>query len=336
MPFLISDFFLGVCNFNGKDGCLKCTIQGEYSYVSHTVVFPRVGCPKRNDQDFRAKKYGQHHKIDSPLLELPVDMVEDFVVGDSLHLLDLGIMKRLLQSAWRDGMFGKHTKWTGQDIANVSSFLLSCKMPKEIHRAVRSVDNLAFWKGTEYRTFLYYLSFIILRYVLSSDAYQHFLCFFCGITICSSETYFHFLDLADSLLKGFIEYFRDIYGVDYMTSNVHNLSHVVDEVRKFGKLQDTSSYPFENRLYTLKKMVRHGNKPLAQVARRIVEKNNVELINLDTTNVTYPFVKSNGTMAVLHLKKFILCPRTQDKWFLDTENHIVELLRVVNKNNYLW
>lgn len=34
----------GVCNFNGKHGCNKCTIIGEYSHVSHTVIFPELDC----------------------------------------------------------------------------------------------------------------------------------------------------------------------------------------------------------------------------------------------------------------------------------------------------
>lgn len=57
-------------------------MKGEYSHTTRTVVFPKINCPKRNDEDFRAKKYGGHHKADSPLLELPIDMVEQFVVAD--------------------------------------------------------------------------------------------------------------------------------------------------------------------------------------------------------------------------------------------------------------
>lgn len=55
-------FFTGVTNFNGNHGCLKCTVIGEYSHKSNTVTFPKFDCPKRNDEDFRAKKYEEHHK----------------------------------------------------------------------------------------------------------------------------------------------------------------------------------------------------------------------------------------------------------------------------------
>lgn len=75
------------------------------------MIFSNTGCPKRTNDDFRLKRYGNHHKTDTPLLNLPIDMVEDFPVSDSLHLIDLGVMKRLL-IGWRDGNFGKLlTKW---------------------------------------------------------------------------------------------------------------------------------------------------------------------------------------------------------------------------------
>ena len=54
-------------------------------HVSNTVIFPRFGCPKEMMKIFERKKYGLHHKVDSPLLELPIDMIDDFVVGDALH-----------------------------------------------------------------------------------------------------------------------------------------------------------------------------------------------------------------------------------------------------------
>lgn len=101
--------------------------------------FPNSGCEKRTNERFRLKQYGSHHKRDSPLLELPIDMIEDFPVGDSLHLIDLGIMKKCLVG-WRDGSFGTYkTKWCARDTQMVTEFLLACKMPSEIHRAVRGL-----------------------------------------------------------------------------------------------------------------------------------------------------------------------------------------------------
>ncbi|XP_062537702.1 uncharacterized protein LOC134206033 [Armigeres subalbatus] len=88
-------FVKGVANFNAKNGCLKCTINGEYSHISRTVVFPSLHCSLRTDELFRQKAYGNHHSSqDTPLLRIPgLDMIQDFVVADPLHLLELGVMK---------------------------------------------------------------------------------------------------------------------------------------------------------------------------------------------------------------------------------------------------
>lgn len=121
--------------------------------MSHCNYYPRRLCEKRTDFGFRNKAYGHHHKIGTHLLQLPVDMIEDFPIGDSLHLLDLGIMKRLM-IGWRDGNFGNYkTKWRARDSVEISNYLLQSKMPCEIHRAVRGLNVLAHWKGLEFRTF---------------------------------------------------------------------------------------------------------------------------------------------------------------------------------------
>lgn len=54
------------------------------------MSFARINCPLRTDQSFRNKCDSDHHKEDTPLLHLPIDIVQDIIVSDSLHLIDLG------------------------------------------------------------------------------------------------------------------------------------------------------------------------------------------------------------------------------------------------------
>lgn len=42
------------------------------------------------------------------------------------------------------------------------------------------------------------------------------------------------LHLAETLFEHYTEYYGGLYGEDYITSNVHNLYHLVDEVKKLG------------------------------------------------------------------------------------------------------
>ena len=68
--------------------------------------------------------------------------------GDSLHLLHLGAMKRLL-FGWRDRTLRlSETKWPVRTTNDVSAYLLQCKMPAEFQRVVRGLDYLSHWKGT--------------------------------------------------------------------------------------------------------------------------------------------------------------------------------------------
>lgn len=56
------------------------------------------------------------------------------------------------------------------------------------------------------------------------------------------------------------------------TFNVHNLIHLRDEVKCFKATLDSfSSFPFESYICTIKKMLRKGETPLQQIARRIHE-----------------------------------------------------------------
>lgn len=52
-----------------------------------------------------------------------MDIIKDFVVADSLHLLELGVMKRCL-TAWKDGNFGFESKFSARDIEKLSIFLV--------------------------------------------------------------------------------------------------------------------------------------------------------------------------------------------------------------------
>lgn len=151
-------------------------------------------------------------------------------------------------------------------------------MPVEFQRKVRSLEDLSHWKGTEYRMFLHYIGIVALKNHLLQEAYTHFLILFSAVTICSSNMYIHFLDLARTMFNTYIEIFKSLYGVEYISSNVHNLCHLVDEVELYGALQTFSSYPFETFLGKIKRSLRNGNKPLEQAARRIIESNGTPTI----------------------------------------------------------
>lgn len=245
----------------------------KHSYVSGTVVFTDSNANARTNESFRAKTEPEHHKGETPLTDLPIDMVLDVPVGDELHLLHLGLMTFFL-NGWKTGAFGMRTKWSSLNEREISEYLVSCNefKPSEIHRQMRPLSEMPRWKATEYRTFLLYTSLTVLKKFLPDKHFKHYLLFFCSIVILGSEYHCDkLIDTADEMIKTFLNLFKSIYGIHHFTMNLHNLSHLVDEVRRFGVLGKFNAYSFENKLQVIKRLVRSGNLPLNQIAKRILE-----------------------------------------------------------------
>lgn len=292
------------------------------------MTYPDINAPLRNDKDFRSRIYEGHHKHDS-ILETIVglDMINDFPIGDALHLLDLGITKRFL-NGWKCGSLNNHdAKWSASQTESVSKYLQSCKLPREIKRPVRSLDQLSRWKGTEYRTFLLYLSPIITaKYFEKSEITEHFLNFFCAVQICSryDQTTENYL-IARDLIKDFLHGTQILYGAQMFCSNMHNLSHLVDDVERFGPLDSFDAYPFESKLYYLKRLIRSGNMPLSQVANRICEiQSNVSSKKFKKIKKTTPTCKKKCTGVIDDDLSFIDLTNSNLYSFIDLENFCLD------------
>lgn len=87
----------------------------------------------------------------------------------------------------------------------------------------------------------------------------------------------------------------------------------------------------------IKSLLRQGNKPLEQVAKRLTERSYVEA-EIQDKKPNYPFVKEkrnkNGKTMILHLDTYVLSPEAKDKWFLTNENQIIETTEICNDDNF--
>lgn len=164
-------------------------------------------------------------------------------------------------------------KWSKEDISNINCVLIGFNKhkPKEIHRAVRGLKDIHFWKGTEFRSFLLYYGIVALKKFLPEDVYRHFLMLNCAARICYTDAYKIYLHIAKDWFNQYVEEYINIYGSGSIGSNLHNLNHVCDEVERYGCLMSISTYPFENKLQFLKSKVKQPNLVLQQITRRLVE-----------------------------------------------------------------
>lgn len=262
-------FILGIKGHNGYSSCTKCITEG--SYINGKMCFPEMNAQLRTDADFRSRKDENYHIGHSALLEIPnFDLVHG-VPLDYMHLVCLGVTRKLLYM-W---LFGElKVRLRHRKVESISWQLenvLTLYMPSEFARKPRSLAFVKLWKATEFRNLLLYTGPIAFKSFLQKDLYDHFIVLHVAIRILCSSSLRNFIDYAHDLLQHFVSSFKLLYGTHNVSHNVHGLNHIVQDVRKLGTLDCFSAFKFENYLQTFKKLLKKHDKPLEQIVRRYME-----------------------------------------------------------------
>ena len=158
-------------------------------------------------------------------------------------------------------------------------------IPSDFARKPRSVTEVMRWKATEFRQFLLYSGPVVLREILSENLYHHFMLLSVGIRILACpQLASRFCDYANELLVLFVTEAGKLYGKEIYVYNVHCLIHLANDVKNLGPLDEFSSFPFENKLGQLKKMIRKPQFPIQQIVYRLAEKQQVKSVICDQAN----------------------------------------------------
>lgn len=100
--------------------------------------------------------------------------------------------------------------------------------------------------------------------------------------------------IAQFYLERFVLAAQHIYGYSSQSMNMHLLSHLVDDTRRFRRpLDEISAFPCENLLGKIKRRLKSGFKPLEKTCRTILEE---ELLEFDQP-------KNSKTFEVLSFTK---------------------------------
>lgn len=251
----------------GYYSCERCQVQG--SYFGDRVTFPATKSAPRTDSSFAALECDEHHLTVSPLTEIPgLGMVSNFVL-DYMHLICLGVMRKLL-FIWVSGNVPS-LKMPSKIVDEISDRMtdISDYIPVEFSRKPRTLREIKRWKATEMRQFLLYTGLIVLKDKVDEAIYQNFLLLHSAVFILIHNI--AEVDLAEQLLQIFVSHSIELYGQTFCTYNVHSLLHITDDVKRFGPLDTFSCFPFESFLGQIKNMLRSTAKPLQQIVKRISE-----------------------------------------------------------------
>lgn len=263
-------FLKNTKSFSGYYGCDRCVQAGKH--VKGRMTFPETSAAKRTDQEFADMVYDEYHlrHEPSPLTQLSAGLVTSFVL-DYMHLICLGVMRRLLMLWLRGPLSCRLPARKIEEVSNALQMLRFC-IPDEFSRKPRTLLEIDRWKATEFRQFLLFTGPLVLREILTEALYKHFLLLHVAVTCLVSKVLCETMsDYARKLLICFVEHGCKLYGDEFAVYNVHSLTHITDDVEKFGCLDNISCFPFENHLRKLKKTVRKPSLPLQQIVSRLCE-----------------------------------------------------------------
>lgn len=312
---------------NGYYSCHFCIQSG--MYVKGRMSFPEMNATLRTDESFRNKVHEEHHlddgKVMSPFERLNINMVEDFP-PDYMHLVLLGVQKKLLLT-WLSGNLKVRMSGNLQNILSNRLTQIAKTQSRDFSRPSRTVSEIKFWKATEFRTFILYTGPVILENLITPEMHQNFLYLHVAVKICMRADLIKYADIAENLFKHFIDTFEEIYGSELISSNVHNLVHLVSSVKKFGPLDEFATFPFENFLGRIKNLIKKQNQELQQVAKRLYESGGMLTRKKIVKSITLKHENPPGSNSytTCYDKNTTYVNDDKDGWFLSTSNEIVRI-----------
>jgi hypothetical protein len=312
-PFIcdapIRSYLKGIVNHTAYDSCERCIQKGEY-HGGH-VALVKVNCPLRSFQSFKDKTDGKHHRLESisPLdTELEFDMVGGFVL-DYMHMCTIGVMKRMLTrlSTSKGKTIKAHFSVAQKNTFEKVLSNMRQHLPSDFPRKFESgFQYMSRWKSSEMRLFMLYVGVVVFNNVtlMSKEMYANFLLFSVSMRILLSNGMQQNMPMVSEMLKLFTKQSAVLFGKEFISYNVHSITHLPDDYNQYGNLENISCFPFESYLGAhIKSPVRSGYKPLNQIAGHVLRKNNT--FNDEHFSIMYSNVLRETESEVFY-KKLVL------------------------------
>ena len=176
---------LNMNRYNGKYGCILCMQEGENLNKNKQgnnfkFTFKPNQMLKRTEQKYlKQVEESESQKCTvegikgqtylSNWLTLPTATIIDYMhcslLGSTKHLLNIWLLPK---NSKKEFYLGLHKQ-------EIDTILLNIKYPIEFPRQQRSIsEHLQFFKASEYRNFLFYAGLPMLKNILPSTFYNHF------------------------------------------------------------------------------------------------------------------------------------------------------------------
>ncbi|XP_046393433.1 uncharacterized protein LOC124161213 [Ischnura elegans] len=258
---------LNLKNFNGFFGCPKCLVKGEkitvagkkktfvYKYSDHLTLRSHALSIKHCEEAEVTQKPVYGFKGINVISKICPDFIRGIGI-DTMHSVFGGVFKALMH-LWFDAKHKKCSFSLHNYIHKIDSRLSKIIPPIFIFRSPRSIKmHLSFYKTSEYKHFLLYWAIPVLCDILPSTLLNHLY----QLVQATFMLHKHSVSLDDintahTHLVNFVKQYEIHYGPQFMTANLHSLLHLAENVKDLGPAFETSCFPLEGLLGTMKKFV---------------------------------------------------------------------------------
>ncbi len=234
--------------FNGEYGCFYCTDKGQVhnrariypptdSHTLRTTEQMRDWALKANSTN--APQCGVKGTcVLGEYVEFP-----QCVPIDYMHSILEGVFKQLMKF-WFNPNFHSQPYSLRKYMSKINEVLSKIKPPNEIRRLPRSLDQISFFKASEFRAWMLFYALPILSAFLPPEYTNHLFLLVSSLHILlSDEINVAELDNVHIMLATFYQASGDLYSNRIFTANMHSLIHTVPIVKlwafgaHFGHIQ---------------------------------------------------------------------------------------------------
>ncbi|CAF3093800.1 unnamed protein product [Rotaria sp. Silwood2] len=165
----------------------------------------------------------------------------------------------------------------------IATWLAAVKIPTTTSRRFRSIKKLERYKANEFRSLMHHGSTVLLRAKLPKYR-RHFALLLAAVNIASKDVIRDCdVKLVKELLQQYVKDWQKIFGLRYMSYNVHSLLHVYESIEFLGPLYMYSTFNFEDLV----------EEPTKQVNLLQTKVNNV------TTTIPNIYIRMHSTCLIL-------------------------------------
>lgn len=252
----------GRMKFNSYDGCHWCDIHVEHAAKSMRYPVIKTKFSNRTHEQFI--KYAKESEKNNCIVKgirghssickmFPFfDCIWGYPI-EYMHGVLLGVVRQLWDE-WTNTRCKFYLKPKAK--LEIDDRLTKITPTKEIYRLPSVLKKKGKWKAAEWLFWLLFYSIPCLWGILDDEAFASYVLLVKSINVLlSKEISVVKLENCEKDIKKFVRDCQNMYGIHFMTFNVHSLLHLCDSVRRSGPLFATSAFPFESKIGNLKTLI---------------------------------------------------------------------------------